>query len=401
MFGAAGIGFVLIVAMAGCRGEEVSLKTAYGRRRGSAAASVNGTSALAELFRRAGGRPVTVLGLSAGLEKYDVIVWAPDSFEMPREKVREFLEDWLKSRPGRTLVYIGRDYDASCEYWQAMVARAPPEQRREVMRREAEARAAHSHARLAMPSQKRCEWFVMRRDFPGHYVDALSGPWSVGCSASESRIWNQGRLDIPESEEDNGVVEPSALPRNHQTSYTPLLTSAEAPLAFEVARPSWATSRIVVVANGSFLLNLPLVNHQHRRLAGKLIDHCRPFERVAFLESQRGGPLIFGEIKPVDEDALRLRVLLAGHWLLLGVVFCFYMFPIFGRPRSIETETAADFGQHVDAVAALLERTGDRRYAQRQLELYRKGQRVEAEPETVVGGPATADSKHPGDKHAP
>ncbi len=45
-------------------------------------------------------------------------------------------------------------------------------------------------------------------------------------------------------------------------------------------------SQLLVVANGSFLLNAMLVNHEHRKLAGKLVDAIGPGGRdVVFLES--------------------------------------------------------------------------------------------------------------------
>jgi len=160
-------------------------------------------------------------------------------------------------------------------------------------------------------------------------------------------------------------------------------------LAFEISKSSWGASRIVVVANGSFLLNLPLVNHQHRLLAGQLIECCRPFEKIAFLESEQGGPLVLGPLGGADEDALRMRVLLAAHWVLLGAAFCLFAFPIFGRPKSLEGNATGNFGQHVDALASLLERTGDVEYARRQLDQYRQGQHGGGQPTQEV---AVADS---------
>ncbi|MFW6168873.1 MAG: hypothetical protein ACODAD_00185 [Planctomycetota bacterium] len=367
---------VLVLVSAGCGDSHERLITDYGRRRGSAASSVNGTTVLAEMFRKAGGRPATVTNLSSNLADYDVIIWAPDDFEMPRRNARAFLEQWLKNKSGRTLVYIGRDYDAAPAYWQSMISKSPPAERREVMRRLAEAQAAHGQARLHMPREACCEWFVMRRDYPGRYVNLLDGPWSRGIDVKQSRIWSQGRLDIPTDAElsrlfkDNGEVG-APKPR-----YSELLDGRRETLAFRVGKPTWKTSQVLVMANGSFLLNLPLVNDQHRRLAGRLISECRPFEKVAFLESRSGGPQVAGESKPDDDKARRSRVLLAAHWFILGLVFCFYLFPIFGRPKSIETEAAADFGEHIEAMATLLERTGDKGYAARQLTLYHKGKQT-------------------------
>ena len=96
------------------------LDSVYGKRAGSrATASVNGTRVLAEMFRKSGHKLRTLTRLSPGInERADVIVWSPDSFEPPDKKQREFLEGWLAQGRGRTLIYVGRDYDAAGEYYQ-------------------------------------------------------------------------------------------------------------------------------------------------------------------------------------------------------------------------------------------------------------------------------------------
>lgn len=368
---------VLGAAVAGC-GDSQELMTDYGHRRGRAAASVNGTSVLAEMFREAGGRPTTLYTLSSSLNNFDVVVWAPNDFAPPDQKAREFLEEWLVDDPGRTLVYIGRDYDAAIEYWNRMIPAVDSHDRIEVMRRAAEARAAHSKARIDMPADDGSEWFVTRRDFPGQTLHDLDGPWSLHVDGPEARIWLQGRLEIP-SQKDLKTIWNNEPPSVFwEPEYRPLLVSGDKTLAFEVTKSGWDASRIIVVSNGSFLLNLPLVNHQHRKLAGELIKECQPFGKIAFLESGPGGPLVHGNIHKLDENARRMRIVLAAHWFFLGAVFCFFVFPIFGRPKTIETDTPADFGNHVDATAALLERTGNIPYARQQLEHYRQWQGGEA-----------------------
>ncbi len=43
----------------------------------------------------------------------DCIVWFPDDFQPPSKKVRHWLEQWLSEAAGRTLIYVGRDFDAA------------------------------------------------------------------------------------------------------------------------------------------------------------------------------------------------------------------------------------------------------------------------------------------------
>ncbi len=387
---------LLALLATGCA-QQVELETAYGQRRGQAAASVNGTSVLAELFREAGGRPATIMRLSSNLNRYDVLVWAPDDFTLPSDEAREFIEKWLAQQSGRTFIYIGRDYDAATDYWQSMSDLVSADEQLEYWRRAARARAEHSQARVAMPSEGVCEWMVMRGDMPPRPVDQLSGPWARGINASATRLWTQGRIEMPTRRELRSIWKSKEPMAQQRPQYELLLSEQDTELAYEVTKDSWNDSRIVVVANGSFLLNLPLVNHEHRQLASRLVEHCQPFSRVAFLEVP--GYLAIGDLDSVNVEMKRMRVLLAFHWLVLGVVFCFSVFPIFGRPKEGAPESVADFGQHVEAMAVLLERTGDLRYARQQIEQYRRGRAGER---TATGSnPASPHPDHPGDRSAP
>src|SRR5436190_10785187 len=68
------------VLLGGRRDEQ--LTTLYGRRRGTEAIrSVNGTSVLAEMFKRRGHRVSTMSRLSPKVDEFDVLVWIPNNFE--------------------------------------------------------------------------------------------------------------------------------------------------------------------------------------------------------------------------------------------------------------------------------------------------------------------------------
>jgi len=124
------------------------------------------------------------------------------------------------------------------------------------------------------------------------------------------------------------------------------------------------------VANGSFLLNASLVNHEHRKLAGKLIDEVGPpSQTVVFLESGRSGPTI-SEKDPSAAVPTGMEILTVSPicWIFLqfavvGVLFCFSRWPIFGLPRQLPADAPSDFGKHIRAVAELLGRSRDRAYA--------------------------------------
>ena len=68
------------------------------------------------------------------------IAWSgsPDDFQPPSPDVAVWFESWLATRPHRTLIYVGRDFDAAPWYWRKMEAEASPIRRRR-------------HANFAMP----------------------------------------------------------------------------------------------------------------------------------------------------------------------------------------------------------------------------------------------------------
>ena len=140
--------------------------------------------------------------------------------------------------------------------------------------------------------------------------------------------------------------------------------------------------QLLLVANGSFLLNVPLVNHEHRKLAGKLIDAIGPAgQNVVFLESGPGGPPIRDE-DPTGKPPSGLAVLteypyiwIFVHFAVAGVLYCFACWPIFGVPHELPRPAVSDFGKHIQAMAELLRRSRDRAFARSRLLTYR--QRIE------------------------
>jgi hypothetical protein len=345
----------------------------YGKRRGSggAAQSVNGTSVLASMFERAGHRVTSIHKLNRSIEKFDVIVWFPDSFQVPSQNARDFLETWVYAKPNRTLVYIGRDYDALPDYWSQIVKSAPPTRQADYERREALARSEADTKRLAMPLTEPCEWFTMKAELPSRKIDSLDGPWASGVDAAKCEIHLKGRLDIPDPED-------GATADFERPEVDILLQSENDILAHRVAQSWWNGSSVIVVANGSFTLNMPLVNHENRKLAGRLIDSsCGQSggKSVAFLET---GEFIVVDTRKGRGDSLSALRLLTEwpisfmliHFAALGIACCIALSPIFGRAKHLPPQVTADFGQHVKAIGSHLARTKDAAYARTKIDQY-------------------------------
>src|SRR6185295_19064848 len=132
---------LLAAVCAGCSGGKEELDSDYGARRGAGyAQSVSGTSVLGDLFAKAGATVSSWKRLSPKLEQADVIVWATNTFKAPSADERRWLENWLRKKPNRTLVYIGRDYDGAGQYWSKVQPLASAEEAPEYARRLAQAK---------------------------------------------------------------------------------------------------------------------------------------------------------------------------------------------------------------------------------------------------------------------
>jgi hypothetical protein len=343
------------------------IDTSYGRRAGIIGGdSVNGTAVLARMFETAGHHVTTATRLSPRVyEKADCIVWAPDDFKPPSTEVRQWFNAWWRHGQNRTLIYIGRDYDAAADYWQQVTASAPEDQRTEIRRRLAHDQNAFLTAREQMPKDEDCEWFASHGKRKQRRVDALSGDpeWVSQIDTKEVDIELNGRLVPPDDAEILLESEGDAL----------------------VSRQAMGNrGRLVLVVNGSLVLNVPLVNRENRKLAGRLIDDIgTPPKEVFFLESGPNGPPVW-EDEPRERARTSLEVLAVWPFNIiflqlgaLGLIFCYSRLPIFGRPRPLAAPPLSDFGRHIAALGTLLQRTGDRAHALNRVAHYQQSVRLE------------------------
>lgn len=369
---------VATLLVAGC--SKPALETVYGRRSGThGGPSVNGTAVLADLFEQAGFDVSRKSRLSPAFERYNTVVWAPDDFDPPSEEVHNFFDEWLAAGRNRTLVYIGRDYDAAIDYWEQAQATAPPEQAVEVIRRLATARAEHDRRRAAMSADAKGKWFRVLRDRPKQLIGRRSPP--TASPPTLSGDWAGGDLDPTavdiELASRSVPLETSSNPGETRfNSERPLLTAGDEMLAFEVSHDFWSPgSKVIVIANGSFLLNLPLVNAEHRKLASRLIADCGPPGNTVFLESGESGPPILdrdGADYPTGLEMFTVwpMSIVMLHFLAVGILAILAQTSIFGRPRELPPPPVSDFRKHILALGQLLARTKNTAYAQSRVRHY-------------------------------
>lgn len=403
-----------VACWSGCGSRDID--QTYGKRRGATGeASVNGTAVLAGMFERAGYTVRSREYLSPRADDFDVIVWFPDDFRAPREDAQAFLENWLARGRGRTVIYVGRDYDAATDYWEYASRDAPPAQAVEILRRLALSRATHAAARTVRSAGQQCRWFRVRHDQSGRAEGRrredgkpvasqvfASGPFraavresganeDVGPGESDHRTADErsdlGRRELRSTGVRGALTslhlaphrKPVEAPFDDLLAARTWLSYDGVPLVWQIVASRWNAGQIIVVQNGSFLLNLPLVDHENRLLAKQLIEACKvDAGQVMFLETRRRGVDIYDEEprarQPTGFEAFTvwpLNVILL-HFLVLGLTLVACRWMVFGRPHELPRPPVSDFGCHVAALGQLLGETRDRAYADARLAEYRR-----------------------------
>ena len=361
-----------LLLAAGCAEEGLDVR--YGSRQPilGGDTSVNGTGVLAEMFRRGGHEigSITRLTPRAG-RAADVIIWMPNDLTPPSQAAVEWLENWLAEDPHHTLVYVMPDYDAAPHYWAKVKGKASEAQLPTIDSLQRQAVAEFEHVRAGATAEG-WNWFVYDPTLSRKTVHSLSGDpnWTDGVDPAKVEIELYGRIKLHPPDEESALRDEVLLESNGD-----VLVFRRPMFTYDFVHDS----QLIVVVNGSFLLNLPLVNREHRKLAASLIREVGMPERtVLFLESG-------GDVEVLDEDppppkmmtstmyfeVPRIQVLL-WHLSVLALIVCFALASIFGRPREDSLAHQSDFGRHVDALGELLARTGDTQYARSRLAHYQQ-----------------------------
>ena len=359
--------------------QEDDIDNTYGEGNKSAGAySINGTGVFAEMFKDNGSEIYYSRVLGRPTQRADVIVWAPDSFRLPSQEEVQVIEKWLAAKNGRTFIFIGRDYDATMDYWVEVTKDATEDEKIVLALKLADVWGAHQVKRLQIEDGENCGWFRMNASPAVKTIKTLQGnpDWLTGTNNGQFHLRVQGYLEF------------KALQYNSDSSsyydHDIKLSSDGIPLVTQVTSPSFGDSSLFAVVNGSFLLNVPLVQHEHRKLATKLIQHCRSKDVVCFLESDYNDsenvPVVTGDPAPALPPSIVTILqtwpfgIILIHLIILGIVYCFFRFPIFGKARKKykmattihdmnEHRSVSNFGRHIHALGDLMRRAGNERFA--------------------------------------
>lgn len=374
------------------------VETPYGRSR---TRSINGTGVLAAMFRARGHEVRAAVRLSEGLRDWaDVVVRvAPFRGPVPREEA-DWYDSWMDLQPSRRVIYVPRDHDADVEYWTRALEQLPADSSPRLRER---AQAALDKARPAegtypspLASKEFAEpkdWFALEPPVPSPGTEPGASPGPKRGTASAPVVVNT--MSVPPSRAcgllggpwARGVNAPrAAIPFRHWLKTDDeevLLSCGSKTLAMSWTR--FNDSRVLVLANGSFLLNAGLAANPARRpLADRVVDWAGfsgdenegeagvlvP-KHVAFVE---GFHVATEPVKqPSVFDLLSVEPFgkVAAQLLALGLVACLARAPRLGRARPDDPSGADRPAAHPEALGALLARTGQAAVARFLLESYR------------------------------
>lgn len=419
----------MLVWIGGCD----RFSTDYGNSKGlSGRKSLNGFGGLRRAYQNAGYTTRDVSRLTDRVQKSDVIVWTPQEYGSISVEVTDWFESWL-SMGNRTLVYIVPDSGSEVDYWQDAMNLAPPNQRLEYRKQAARAINARAIWRLNRSPLSSNGWFVVSPSVSRQGASDLSGPWSAaqsetaanqahpnsttgfsadGPAGSGPPVTIELKLTAYTTRTTGSSAKPGNIPAGlpsqlnakangpNSTGFSPFAaTASETEVAFEslldnseresviglIQSEQWSDSRIIVVAGGSLLTNYALARPVGRQLAGRLIQASQAsVGNAKASDSLQAGFLTTGwsgvsvsERKPGVPTASGMELLtvwpislITIHGVMLGLVVCLMLLPIFGRPRRLRRVEQGDFGDHLDAVAALMKKAGGEAYAKQRISEY-------------------------------
>lgn len=354
---AGGIAFALIVLLILHFWPAPEVDETYGKMGRMGRKSLNGTWVLAQMVRQAGHSVSQSSRLSKTLKsRADCIIWFASDWEVPDARIINWLEEWLKEKPGRTLIYVGRHFEAGPIYWKKILERFAdqydPTLRKVIAKRQ---EIGEDFLKNAADQAGQCAWFSYKplSEVVRPKSLEMHPRWRVPIDAQKLEIELRSQM-IPPNEAE-------ILVRSEKHVLVACLPKGE--------------SQILLVNNGSFLLNMMLVNPEHRKLAARLVQAIDESgipgpKQVYFLELPWFYRLPSGPIKEPSPYRFLTVYPLNGillHLFLLGVIFALARFPRLGPGYEPDIVQRTSFDAHITAMARWLRRTRDYRFVQEML----------------------------------
>jgi hypothetical protein len=340
------------LAVSGCGSD---LDTTYGKRRGT---SLNGTSVLTSMLRESGHEVRTAIRLNDELADWaeGLVRFAPYPGPPARDEAMWY-RNWLAAGRDRWLIYVARDFDTVAEYWKTvgddLADTSGADRRTEAeQKRSAAADWVAKLPKKAKPAADRVEWFEAETAWnPPRVCTKLSGPWAAGIDAATAGLTVHEPLKT-----DRGII---------------LLEGDGKPLVVDKVI---GQGSILIIANGSFLLNEAVVNPARRPLAELVIQWAaREAKQVGLVE----GAFVLGGEQSTPTIWDLLRRIPSLRWVavqvgLAALLASLARAPRLGRPRPDPPSGADRPAEHALALGALLARANAAPEARELLEQYQR-----------------------------
>ena len=407
------IALPICLGLAGCRTQDFS--TEYGASKGwKGKASINGFGAVRQAYLDAGFRDRDVSRLTRRAKEIDTLVWTPRQITPITNDVTKWMEGWLRQGK-RTLVYVVPDSGSEADYWRVARPTADPKQRLEYRRRWAQSLNRQQEWTLNRTIVPSNGWFELHpklqettaKEMLFGDVDTQSGRLrdiSAPNQMDQSvRLeWVIEPFDKDESKQKANSVTPpvgptgpggfawypyfDVKPTKSPTRFEAVASNRQGnALVARITSERWKDSKIIVVAGGSLLTNFAMARATNRQLLQSLIDEShRPASDPLAGFCSLAGEIPVSEVLAAQPGKTGWELLtvyplslVTIHAALLGLIICLMIFPIFGRPRKVDRGSLNDFGDHLDAVAALMKKNGDESYARKQISDYMRRVRGE------------------------
>lgn len=397
----------LAIALSGCRN---SLSTYYGLSEGTdARCSPASVSLFRNLCNEDGRSTLMVRSLSPrAMKKLNAIVWSPDSFEPHQPETVAWFERWLSSG-GRTLIYVGRDFSPTADYWSQSadkfaIGQASDQDALSAREKQAVELAELDRMRSRVRAKTVTPWCLFDHSPRNEErVKEVKGPWSNEIDGGKARLflrsyplgYSEANLPTIQKEFDKESEDTSGKPVSTaniveyefkwQTSDASMLgvvksltatdlpemesllsTMDDRPLVAEVSKPSWGSSRVIVLSNSSLISNLSLTNYENLALAKRLVREL-PKQNIGFLTGSND-PRVRKDDNSDQQKGFEMLTIwplnvISLHAVFLGMLVLLAAFPIFGRAKLLPVKSTREFGQHIEAVGGLLFKSQDRFYA--------------------------------------
>jgi hypothetical protein len=398
---------------------------------------INGLGVHKRMWETTGARILKPKKLSPRLDDVEVILLIGTTYEPPGKLAREWLEKWLSSDSGRTVIYFGRDFECDQDYRNKTLPMVAAD--KQLLAREALAtrQATDFVDRITtLPEDTFCRWFFIRPSARGIVHTQFSGPWAEALDGLAGE-WPTHTLLEPPGVSGQKTHKPSWLQPGKKSTLKPVtnpffmqgdddkafaekevqrsnwklqeLDSDElwaeefeyagdpeillaghdkTPLIFSITRPEFEEgSRLLIVNNGAPFLNGALIKPLNQRISEMIIEECLPAKRVAFFEYGETGILI-SHVNSEGTGSLGLDMLtlwplsaISMHAAILGLISFVVLLPILGRPQRLPKRSVTDFGLHVEAMGRMLGASRDLAFGVNAIREYFLKVRNETPPE--------------------